>query len=163
MDKRSERLNCTGTRTLAPRPPVVSPHTRRFTHTGPTMTEPASTATASDASAAAVPAKKLYTLADLKAHATEASCWVLIHGKVYDVTPFLDEHPGGFDIILSSTGKREGGRGVARGVGRRVPFCFSLAPARLHVAPFFWRRLRLCLRFQRRRGGEAPCSYHPAG
>ena len=25
-------------------------------------------------------------------------------GKVYDVTKFLDEHPGGFDIILSNTG-----------------------------------------------------------
>ena len=64
-------------------------------------TEPASTTAPS---AAAPPAKKLYTLADLKAHASEAACWVLIHGKVYDVTPFLDEHPGGFDIILSSTG-----------------------------------------------------------
>ena len=82
------------------------------------MTEPASTTTS--AAPDAPPAKKLYTLADLKAHATEASCWVLIRGKVYDVTPFLDEHPGGFDIILSSTGESvEGARGgVARGAGR---------------------------------------------
>jgi hypothetical protein len=48
--------------------------------------------------------KKLYTLADLKAHATETSCWILVHGRVYDVTAFLEEHPGGFDIIISNTG-----------------------------------------------------------
>lgn len=52
---------------------------------------------------AAPPASKVYTLADLKAHSTEADCWILVHGKVYDVTAFLDEHPGGFDIIVSNT------------------------------------------------------------
>lgn len=111
--------------------------------------EPASTTAAAPAAdpasdvAPTTPTKKPYTLADLKAHVSEASCWVLIHGKVYDVTPFLDEHPGGFDIILSSTGK---GRGV-KGPGpwpawswraraaedeRRLespgaPFCFVVA------------------------------------
>ncbi len=38
---------------------------------------------------------KLYTLTDLKAHTTEKTCFLLVHGKVYDVTDFLDEHPGG--------------------------------------------------------------------
>ena len=37
----------------------------------------------------------LYTLTDLKAHTTEKTCFLLVHGKVYDVTDFLDEHPGG--------------------------------------------------------------------
>ncbi len=40
-------------------------------------------------------AEKTYTLTDLKAHTTEKSCFLLVHGKVYDVTDFLDEHPGG--------------------------------------------------------------------
>ena len=64
--------------------------------------------------AAPADAKKPYTLADLRAHAKEADCWILVHGKVYDVTPFLDEHPGGFDIIVSNTGE-ERGRGGGGG------------------------------------------------
>ncbi len=42
----------------------------------------------------AVPDKQ-FELSDLKSNASEKSCYLLIHGKVYDVTPFLDEHPGG--------------------------------------------------------------------
>jgi cytochrome b involved in lipid metabolism len=37
---------------------------------------------------------KTYTLEDLKQHTTESDCWLAIHGKVYNVTDFLDEHPG---------------------------------------------------------------------
>lgn len=48
---------------------------------------------------------KSYTVADLKAHTTEQSCYLLVHGKVHDVTDFLDEHPGGYDIILNTTGR----------------------------------------------------------
>lgn len=33
------------------------------------------------------------------------SCWVVIHNQVYDVTDFLDEHPGGAGIILRYAGK----------------------------------------------------------
>ena len=47
---------------------------------------------------------KVYTLNDLRQHNTEKSCYLLIHGKVYNVTDFLEEHPGGYDIILGSTG-----------------------------------------------------------
>ena len=38
-------------------------------------------------------------------HTTEDDCWVVIHGKVYNMTPFLDEHPGGVDVILEHAGK----------------------------------------------------------
>lgn len=30
---------------------------------------------------------------------------MIIHGKVYDVTAFLDEHPGGYDIVVAASGK----------------------------------------------------------
>lgn len=69
-----------------------------------TATAAATAAPAPPAPEGASPAKKVYTLADLKANATEKSCFILVHGKVYNVTSFLDEHPGGFDIIISSTG-----------------------------------------------------------
>ena len=50
-------------------------------------------------------AGKTFGLADCKQHTTEKDCWLIISGKVYNVTDFLDEHPGGFDIIISATGK----------------------------------------------------------
>ena len=49
-------------------------------------------------------ALKVISMSEIKKHTTEKSCWMLIHGKVYDVTEFLEEHPGGYDIILTSTG-----------------------------------------------------------
>ncbi|KAJ3817475.1 FMN-dependent dehydrogenase-domain-containing protein [Lentinula raphanica] len=38
-------------------------------------------------------------------HASRNSCWIIVHGKVYDVTEFLDEHPGGSKIILKYAGR----------------------------------------------------------
>ncbi|KAI5778292.1 FMN-dependent dehydrogenase-domain-containing protein [Geopyxis carbonaria] len=38
-------------------------------------------------------------------HNSRDSCWVIIHNNVYDVTDFLDEHPGGANIILRYGGK----------------------------------------------------------
>ncbi|CAG8253768.1 unnamed protein product [Penicillium nalgiovense] len=38
-------------------------------------------------------------------HNNQESCWVAIHGAVYDVTDFLDSHPGGAAVILRCAGK----------------------------------------------------------
>lgn len=48
---------------------------------------------------------KTFSLEECKKHTTEQSCWLVIHGKVYDVTEFLEEHPGGYDIVVSSAGE----------------------------------------------------------
>lgn len=47
---------------------------------------------------------KAYTLADVSSHNNESSCWVVIHGKVYDVTKYLEDHPGGEDVLLGVGG-----------------------------------------------------------
>ncbi|RWR77192.1 cytochrome b5-like protein isoform X1 [Cinnamomum micranthum f. kanehirae] len=47
---------------------------------------------------------KLYTMKEAAQHNTHSDCWVVIDGKVYDVTDYLDKHPGGDDIILAYTG-----------------------------------------------------------
>ncbi|KAJ7228189.1 cytochrome b5-like heme/steroid binding domain-containing protein [Mycena pura] len=45
--------------------------------------------------------KKIVTLDELRANNTKDSLYVLLHEKVYDVTKFLDEHPGGDEVILA--------------------------------------------------------------
>ena len=54
--------------------------------------------------AKAEPATRVISLEECQQHTREEDCWLVIHGKVLDVTGFLDEHPGGFDILISSTG-----------------------------------------------------------
>lgn len=43
--------------------------------------------------------------ADVAKHDNAESCWVIVHGRAYDVTEFLPEHPGGSKIILKYAGK----------------------------------------------------------
>jgi len=47
---------------------------------------------------------KVVTLEQLKNNASKQSLYILIHEKVYDVTQFIDEHPGGDEVILAEAG-----------------------------------------------------------
>ena len=38
-------------------------------------------------------------------HNTDKDCWVILNGKVYDVTKFLPDHPGGARAITLYAGK----------------------------------------------------------
>merc|ERR1719321_2396542 len=38
-------------------------------------------------------------------HNSKASCWVILHDRVLDVTSFLGDHPGGELAILTFAGK----------------------------------------------------------
>lgn len=40
-----------------------------------------------------------YTMAQVAAHATASSCYTTINGSVYDLTPFINQHPGGPAIL----------------------------------------------------------------
>ncbi|KJA29265.1 hypothetical protein HYPSUDRAFT_32665 [Hypholoma sublateritium FD-334 SS-4] len=46
-----------------------------------------------------------WTLQQVAQHNSSNSCWVIIQNKVYDVTDFLAEHPGGPEIILKYAGR----------------------------------------------------------
>ncbi|XP_021718371.1 cytochrome b5-like [Chenopodium quinoa] len=48
---------------------------------------------------------KLFSMEEAAEHNTKDDCWVVIDGKVYDVTSYLDDHPGGDDVLLTATGK----------------------------------------------------------
>ncbi|KAI7960573.1 hypothetical protein MJO29_005641 [Puccinia striiformis f. sp. tritici] len=41
---------------------------------------------------------------EIKKHNSSQSCWIVVHGNAYDITTFLEEHPGGQDIILKYAG-----------------------------------------------------------
>ncbi len=55
---------------------------------------------------------------ELSKHSTKDNCWLAIKGKVYDVTSFINSHPGG-ETIIEGCGKdattlflnRPGGKG----------------------------------------------------
>ncbi|KAJ5902822.1 hypothetical protein N7495_003350 [Penicillium taxi] len=47
---------------------------------------------------------KVFDAAEVAKHNTPDSCWVILYGKVYDVTDFLSNHPGGAKIILKLAG-----------------------------------------------------------
>lgn len=51
---------------------------------------------------------RIFTTEDVEEHANSGSCWVTRDGKVYDVTKFLPDHPGGDDLILKHAGKDVG-------------------------------------------------------
>lgn len=50
-------------------------------------------------------AEFVYTLQQVAGHASEASCWLAIEGKVYDVTSYLPRHPAPQTVLLRWCGK----------------------------------------------------------
>lgn len=50
-------------------------------------------------------APKTFTIDECLKHCDDKDCWLIIDGKVYDVTRFLDEHPGGYDTLVSNSGE----------------------------------------------------------
>jgi 4-hydroxysphinganine ceramide fatty acyl 2-hydroxylase len=46
-----------------------------------------------------------FTLAEVEAHNSAKSCFVTLGRNVYDVTDFVDAHPGGGDLVLEYAGK----------------------------------------------------------
>ncbi|KAJ3116506.1 hypothetical protein HDU96_009492 [Phlyctochytrium bullatum] len=49
-------------------------------------------------------ALKSYSFEEVHKHRTASDCWVILYGKVYDLTDFLPEHPGGQKVILKEAG-----------------------------------------------------------
>ncbi|KAI3320310.1 cytochrome b5 [Xylariaceae sp. AK1471] len=48
---------------------------------------------------------KEFTYQDVAEHNTKKDLYVVIHDKVYDTTKFIDEHPGGEEVLLDVGGQ----------------------------------------------------------
>merc|ERR1712179_722896 len=53
-------------------------------------------------------AVKTFRLEEVKKHnitkGKDKSVWIVLHDKVYEITKFLDEHPGGEEILFENAG-----------------------------------------------------------
>jgi len=52
-----------------------------------------------------MPKRSDITIEELKTHNSKESIWIHLAEKVYDVTPYLDKHPGGILPMLNMAGK----------------------------------------------------------
>jgi len=49
--------------------------------------------------------EKVISADEVAGHNTEKDLWLVIHGKVYDATKFVPEHPGGSEILTDVGGQ----------------------------------------------------------
>jgi len=50
------------------------------------------------------PPSSAITRAELRQHNSQYDCWMVLHGKVYNVTKYIPYHPGGFDEVMRGAG-----------------------------------------------------------
>lgn len=64
----------------------------------------------------------MHTAAEVAAHRRRGDAWTVIRGRVYDVSRYVDFHPGGAAMLLSGAGKVSlvSGWTVSRGGSCRV-------------------------------------------
>lgn len=70
-------------------------------HTIPSSTSPTSSSTTPAPSSSSSSA---LTLSVVATHKTQADCWAAINGKVYNLTDWIGQHPGGAEPIIGLCG-----------------------------------------------------------
>lgn len=73
--------------------------------TAPSITKENSTAKTQTTATPATKAPGTYAMADVATHNSGTSCWSAINGDVYDLTSWINQHPGGPQAILIICGK----------------------------------------------------------
>lgn len=49
--------------------------------------------------------RRQITLDEVAYHDTMNDCWIVLYDRVYDITNFLEMHPGGHDVLLEHAGR----------------------------------------------------------
>lgn len=52
-----------------------------------------------------LPSDLVLTASEVSKHNSGSNCWMIINNKVYDLTSFLNSHPGGVSIMILYCGK----------------------------------------------------------
>ncbi|XP_015272224.1 PREDICTED: cytochrome b5 isoform X1 [Gekko japonicus] len=47
---------------------------------------------------------RYYKLEEIQEHKTSQSTWIILHRRVYDLTKFFEEHPGGEEVLREQAG-----------------------------------------------------------
>ena len=50
------------------------------------------------------PRQRKFFWAEVAKHDQPNDCWVVVHGNVYDLSEFLDKHPGGYEVLNGAGG-----------------------------------------------------------
>ncbi|KAF5468142.1 hypothetical protein F2P56_012319 [Juglans regia] len=50
-------------------------------------------------------ATRVFTLSQVAQHKSKKDSWLVINGRVLDVTKFMEEHPGGEEVLIEAAGK----------------------------------------------------------
>ncbi len=81
------------------------------------------------------------SLASVAAHASATDCWTIIDGTVYDITPYIDRHPGGRREILKACGvdasvlfATQDGEGSHSSSARNLLAGFAIGPVGTEIA-----------------------------
>jgi hypothetical protein len=102
LDDGGPRAAAPSATTAAPSTPATSapPRPEPTASTGPATTGTGpTTATSTTATTPGL------TPAEVAAHASSDSCWLIVSGRVYDVTTYLRSHPGGSRTITPWCGR----------------------------------------------------------
>jgi cytochrome b involved in lipid metabolism len=65
---------------------------------------PANTQTPTTSPIQPKPTINSYTMAEVRTHSSAQNCWTTINGSVYNVTSWINQHPGGSAAIISLCG-----------------------------------------------------------
>lgn len=49
--------------------------------------------------------EKVYTMAEVAQHDSQEDCWLVIEGKVYDVSSYVDKHPAPPSVLVPWCGR----------------------------------------------------------
>lgn len=99
--KRGPNANNTGNMNWAS---TTSAATSTTTNTAVNKTTISNSTGSANQSTSVSVTEKTFTLADIARHSTGASCYTTVRGKVYDLTSFINQHPGGSDKIMQICG-----------------------------------------------------------
>lgn len=84
--------------------PSVRPSAAASASPAPTATQTPTPTPTPTQTPSATPTTKGYTMADVAKRNTQAECWVVIDNRVYDLTDWIRQHPGGSGSIRSLCG-----------------------------------------------------------